>query len=298
MLTAVCIAWVDRRPDVDPMTGAVARDERTSGLSLPDAAAIEWALRSRQQWGGSVLAVTVGPAAADAVLRDALAVGVDHCMRVDAPIDLDAESVAGRLADVLAGADLVWCGDLGADGGSGAVPAFLAARLGIAAALGLVEISFEDRSDRSILALRRLDGGRRERLRVTDRALLAVEGATARLRRGDLAASLAAPRTVIEVVSRPPGGQGGQGVRGGHGSSADRITRLASGPYRPRPRLLAAPSSASALERVRQLTGASGARDDAAAPGGAARSAPIVATPAAAADEILAALAAWGYELP
>ena len=298
MLTAVCVAWVDRRPEVDPTTGVVSLDERTSGLSLADAAAIEWALRSSERWGGSVMAVTVGPPAAEAVLRDALAVGVDRAVRVDAPSDLDADSVAAGLAAVLADADvdadtdacaeLVWCGDLGADGGSGAVPAFLAARLGLAAALGLVEIAFEDRSDRSIVALRRLDGGRRERLRVTDRAVLAVEGATARLRRGSLTASLAAQRAVVEVVTRSPGRR----------DSAEQITTLASGPYRPRPRVLPAPSSVSALERIRQLTGASGAVGSKALAGGAARPAPIVSTPSAAADQILAALTAWGYELP
>jgi electron transfer flavoprotein beta subunit len=290
MLTAVCVASVDRRPEVDPMTGLVSIDDRTSGLSLADAAAIEWALRSSERWGGSMMAVTVRPPAAEAVLRDALAVGADRAVRVDAPSDLDADSVAARLADVLvnARAELVWCGDLGADGGSGAVPAFLAARLGLAAALGLVEIAFEDRSDRSIVAVRRLDGGRRERLRVTDRAVLAVEGATARLRRASLAASLAAQRAVVDVVTRP------QGRR----DSSDQITTLASGPYRPRPRLLPAPASASALERVRQLTGTSSAPGSKAQPGGTARPAPIVATPSAAADEILAALAAWGYELP
>ena len=197
-----------------------------------------------------------------------------------------AASHADTLVD--ARAALVWCGDLGADGGSGAVPAFLAARLGLAAALGLVEIAFEDRSDCAIVALRRLDGGRRERLRVTDRAVLAVEGATARLRRAGLAASLAAQRAVIEVVTRSPGRR----------DSAEQITTLASGPYRPRPRVLPAPSSVSALERIRQLTGASGAAGSKALAGGAARPAPIVATPSAAADQILAALAAWGYELP
>ena len=292
MLTAVCVAWVDRRPEVDPTTGIVTLDDRTSGLSLADAAAIEWALRSSERWGGSVMAVTVGPPAADAVLRDALAVGADRAVRVDAPSDLDAAAVAAGLAEVLAdaagGADLVWCGDLGADGGSGAVPAFVAARLGFAAALGLVEIAFDDRSDRSIVALRRLDGGRRERLRVTDRAVLAVEGATARLRRGSLAATLAAQRAVVEVVARQ------QGRR----DAASQITTLASGPYRPRPRLLAAPSSDSALERIRQLTGTSSALGGKGPPGGTARPAPIVATPSAAADAILAALAAWGYELP
>ena len=42
--------WVDRRPEVDPLTGAVHTDARTSGPSDADEAALEWALRIGEAW--------------------------------------------------------------------------------------------------------------------------------------------------------------------------------------------------------------------------------------------------------
>src|SRR5581483_670425 len=114
------------------------------------------------------------------------------------------------------------------DRGSGSVPAFLAAELGAAQALGLVSLSADAASDGAasdgaasdgaVLAERRLDRGARERLRVPLPAVCSVEGASARLRRAALP--------------------------------------VRTGPFRPRARALPAPASPSARERVLELTGA------------------------------------------
>ena len=120
---AVCLQWVDQAPEIDALTGAVRTDARTSGLTLADAAALEWARRALDAWGGELVAVTVGPAGADAVLRTALSLGARHAVRVEGPDDgLDASAAAVALAGVLAGADLVWCGDQGAVGGTAPEP--------------------------------------------------------------------------------------------------------------------------------------------------------------------------------
>jgi hypothetical protein len=60
-------------------------------------------------------------------------------------------------------------------------------------------------------------------------------------------------------------------------------------PFRPRPRVLAAPHGTDALERVRALTAATVVT---------AHGPPEVLTPDAAADRLLAALVAWGYGPP
>ena len=105
-----------------------------------------------------------GPPAADAVLREALAAGATGAVRVDLAADAPSEAVAAALAAAPGRrAASCWCGDLSADRGSGSVPAYLAARLGAAQALGLVAVELGPPG--SIAALRRLDGGRRERLR-------------------------------------------------------------------------------------------------------------------------------------
>jgi electron transfer flavoprotein beta subunit len=269
---AACVKWVDRRPEVDPLNGAISHDGRSSGASEADQAALEWALRLGDAWGDDVVAVTAGPAAADAVLREAIAVGATKAVRVDGPIDAPSEAVAAALAGELIGCRVVLCGDLSLDRGSGSVPAYLAARLAAVEALGLLVVEVGEPG--SITAVRRLDGGRRERLLVTGPAVCSVEGSTARLRRAPLASVLAARHAAITVVV----GVDGAG-RHGH-----RPTR----PFRPRARALPAPHG-DVLDRLRSLT--------AAAVAGGGRGAETL-EPDAAADRILAALTEWGFTPP
>ncbi len=112
--------------------------------------------------------VTLGPPAAEQALREALACGAGRAVRVDATPALDSAAVAGSLAQAVAadaGSDAwIWCGDHSLDRGSGSVPAFLAAQLDLPQALGVIEVRAVD--DRVATVVRRLDGGRRERLRL------------------------------------------------------------------------------------------------------------------------------------
>ena len=57
MRFGVCRKLQDRRPEVDPLTGAAHHDPRFTGLSDADLAALEWALRCADAWGGPVVAV-------------------------------------------------------------------------------------------------------------------------------------------------------------------------------------------------------------------------------------------------
>jgi electron transfer flavoprotein beta subunit len=257
---AVCWKWV-----------AAEGDERWAGVSDADHAALEVGLQLAAAGGDTVTVVSVGGPGAAAGLREALATGASHAVRVDAPSDLASDAVAAALAGVIAGAAWVVCGDVSTDRGSGSVPAFLAAELGFAQALGLVEVAA---GAVPLHVVRRLDGGRRELLAVSASAVLSVEGAVARLRRASLRAELAAHHAAIEVVAGPHGPR----------DHADLVT-----PYRPRARAVAAPSG-PALARMLQLTDAIGAT--------ATTHELVTLEPAAAADRILAALAEWGYELP
>ena len=268
-MIAACIKWVDRRPEVDPLTGSIRVDERSAGASDADHAALEWALRTAEAWGHDVVAVTAGPAAADAVLREAVAAGAATAIRVDLPTSAPSEAVAGALAPQLSGCDVVWCGDVSLDRGTGAVPAYLAAHLGAAQALGLVQVDIGP--PRELTVLRRLDGGRRERLRVRAPAVCSVEGAAARLRRAPLAATLAA-RTAAIAVQRV--------------SAPEASSAVSTRPFRPRPRVLAPPSGTTALERIAALTRPATT---------AAHGQPVVLDPADAADRLLDALRSWGY---
>lgn len=269
MTVVVAMKWVDLRPEIDPLTGVVSSDERWFGASASDRAALEWALRAGETWDRPVHVICVGPIGADRLLREALACGADIATRIDGH-DLDSHRVAQELAGVIDPGSFVVCGDYSADRGSGSVPAFLAYELHAAQALGLLAVTYEEPG--VAVVTRRLDGGRRERLRVRAGAVVSVEGGTVRLRRAPLSGELAAARATIEV--RPLSGP------------VPTHTPTSTRPYRPRPRVLPAPAGATALDRVRQLTGA-----------GVARTPPatMVLEPADAARTIVDQLRVWGY---
>jgi electron transfer flavoprotein beta subunit len=269
----VCLKLVPGRPEADPLTGQVVTDPRLAGPSPADHAALEWALRLASAWDGQVLAATAGGPAADAGLRLALGVGAHRAVRVALDPDLPSAIVAGALAPTLDGCAVVCCGDQSTDRGSGAVPALLAARLGAAQGLGLLGISVGDPG--VVEAVRRLDGGRRERLRVRAPAVISVEGATARLRRASLAATMASTRATIEVAPAPP-----SVLAGNRPGPAPLVL-----PYRPRPRQLPPPSGEDPLQRILQLTAATSTRQPPRT---------LVLEPAEAADAILEQLRQWG----
>jgi electron transfer flavoprotein beta subunit len=273
MLIGVCVKQVDLRPEVDPLSGAVTgTDPRFAGVSAADQAAVETALRLAEAWGAEVVAVTAGPPRAEAALRDCLAAGAARAVRVELDDQAPSRTVAAALAGPLAGADVVCCGDWSLDRGSGSVPAFLAAELDAAQALGLVAV--EPGPAGALEVERRLDQGRRERLRVRAPAVLSVEAGSARLRRAALSAVLAARQAAIDVTPAPA-------------VPPEPVRVVSTAPYRPRARVLSPPPpDLDARGRILALTGALSDREP-----------PRTLTLGAeeAADALLDQLRAWGY---
>jgi len=286
MMIVAAMGWSWREAEVDPLTGAVSADRHDRGPSRSELAALEHALRLAQRWDARVVAATVGPGEADAMLRDALAAGAAEALRVEPagraagprPADLvgggqeSAAALAAALRQRYGTPDLVLCGDHSADRGTGSFPAFLATALNAAQVLGVVRMEPED--DGVLRVHRRLDGGRREVLQVRPPAVVSVEAAGVRLRRAGLPATLASGHAVIPVV-RVPAVTAGQ-----------RIRVLGAHPYRPRPRELPGPSG-SALRRMLELTGALVERTPPTVLG------PL--SPGQAADELLGYLRRRGY---
>ncbi len=278
MRIVVCVKWGDTRPEIDPLTGEVTVDARRGGFSAADEAAFETALQLAQEWSATVAVVSVrsdddesGPDAEtlDAALRAFAAAGGDL---VDRVVRVECGDAASGIAEAAAGADLVVCGDVSLDGGSGSTPAFVAHRLGAAQALGVVGLTALGAG--VVEATRRLGGGRTERVRVRVPAGVSVAGAVARLRRASLPAVQAAatrPVEVHRVVDAP--------VR--HDAAHERER----GAWRPRAHLVAAPVG-SPRERIVSLTGAL-----------VDRTPPRVVEvePSAAADAIIEQLRDWGY---
>src|SRR5208282_5074835 len=77
------LSWSWRETEVDPLTGAVTANLRDRGPGGHELAALEHALRLGEKWDAWVVAATVAPAAADEMLRDALAVGAAQALRVE-----------------------------------------------------------------------------------------------------------------------------------------------------------------------------------------------------------------------
>ncbi|MDS1272682.1 mycofactocin-associated electron transfer flavoprotein beta subunit [Lipingzhangella sp. LS1_29] len=294
MSIVAALKLVDLRPDIDPVDGTVCvhghRDARSLGASSADFAALELALRLGDQWNRDVVAVTAGPSEAKPLLREARAMGAARAVRIELPTggphgSAASATVAAALASVLGPdgsepAELVLCGSASVDRGSGSVPAFLAEELDAAQALGLMEL--ESSIPDEIRAVRRLDGGRRERLRVAAPAVLSVEagvrvgGDRVAPRRASFTALLDTAEVTTALAPAPRDGFSGFPHR--------------SGPFRARPRALPSPDpSRSARERALTILGTYTAHSPAR----------IVHTdPDAAAAELLAYLRQHGFLSP
>lgn len=266
MLIVAALRWSDQRAAVDPLSGEVRTDPRGSGAPAAEQAALEHALRLRDVLGGRCAAVTVGPPAAEEMLREALAVGADEVVRVDGPDPATAVTEDGSATArlLLAGLgeppDIVVCGAHSVDRGTGSTPAFLAHQLRAAQALGLVELNA---SGGRLHGVRRLDGGRRERVAFGAPAVCSVEAAGTTLRRGSLPATLAARRASVPVVQ----------------TDSLHVPQGTAKPYRPRPRSLPIPNGSEPHQRMLALTGAL-----------VARTPPKVITPATATEAAQALL--------
>ncbi len=261
-MIVACLKWVTHPGEPN--------DARFAGMSPADQSALEFALTQGATTGTEVTVVTVGPREAEAVLRDALACGAHNALRIDAPTTLSSAQVADAISTSVPTAQWVWCGDYSLDRGTGSVPAFLAANFEAQQALGIIAI--ETSGHGQLTATRRLDGGRREVLGVSAPAVVSVEGATATLRRAGLAAVRAAAHAPIDVRQL---------------TSAGHADEAVIQPYRPRARALAAPRGERPLDRLRELTDASGA-----AP---AHGETVVLSAPEAANRIVLALRQWGY---
>jgi len=263
-LVVVCLRPADPAARVDPLTGRVGRDPGMLGLSPAEAAALEYGLRVAAAWSGRVLAVTASDESADETLRQVAALGAgvlrvpwppahgpghapDRPGRYVGDLAQDERALASALAAAIRGAAgggagpaLVLAGDRSADRGTGALPAYLAHELGAAQALGLVGLEVQAEH---LIAERRLDGGRRERLRVPVPAVCSVEAAGVRLRRAGLPGVLAAARAAVPVAPAP------------EAAGPPKVTVGRARPYRPPARVVPPPAGTTARERLLELTG-------------------------------------------
>ena len=75
----VCIKQVpgSNKVEVDPVTGVLKRNGADSKMNPYDLFALESAMKLKEQYGGSVSGITMGPPQAQAVIHEAFAMGAD-----------------------------------------------------------------------------------------------------------------------------------------------------------------------------------------------------------------------------
>ena len=133
----VCIKQVPDTAEIriNPETNTLMREGVPSIINPFDLHALEAAIQIREQKGGKVTVLTMGPPQAETSLRDAIAMGVDEAVLLSdrAFAGSDTWATAYTLAQAIRklGADIVFCGKQAIDGDTAQVGPETAEFLGI-----------------------------------------------------------------------------------------------------------------------------------------------------------------------
>ena len=131
--------------EIDPETGAMKRMSGETRTNPYDLFALETALLLKEKMGGTVTVLTMGPAQAEEMMRDAYTMGADEAVilsdRKFAGADVLATSYALKQGiEVIGGADLILCGRQTTDGDTAQVGHAIAEHMGIPHAAWVSEI--------------------------------------------------------------------------------------------------------------------------------------------------------------
>lgn len=134
---------------VDPETGVLKREGAEGKMNPYDLTALEAAVRLGERLGAPVTALTMGPAQAESVLREAFMMGADEaallCDRRFAGADVLATATAlSRCVECLGGFDLIVCGKQTTDGDTAQVGPEIAELLGVPHAAWVTRVDDAD----------------------------------------------------------------------------------------------------------------------------------------------------------
>ncbi|MBN1542947.1 electron transfer flavoprotein subunit beta/FixA family protein [candidate division KSB1 bacterium] len=136
MHIVVCVKQVPDTVEIsiDPETHTLIREGVAATLNPFDAWALETAIRIRDERGGCVTALSMGPPQAETVLRQAIALGADDGVLLSDRAFAGADTLAtsytlARAVQALAPVDLVVCGKQAVDGDTAQVGPGIAAHL-------------------------------------------------------------------------------------------------------------------------------------------------------------------------
>lgn len=190
---------------VHPVTNTIMRQGVPTIINPYDLFALEQALQLRDQFGGSVTMLTMGPAMAEDSLRKAMAFGADRAVlltdRYFAGSDTLATSFAlssaiGKITETWAPPEIVLTGKQTIDGDTAQVGPGIAKRLGLQQLTYVARIAELDLPASRIKVERRAEGG----VQILETRLpclvTMLEGSNT-IRRGSMADSLRAARAEV-----------------------------------------------------------------------------------------------------
>jgi len=138
MNIVVCLKQVPGTTEVkiDPQTNTLIRQGIKNVINPFDTYALEEGVRLKEQYGGKVTAVSMGPPQAEEMLREAISLGADEAILLSDSAFAGADTLAtaytlSRAIDKLEQYDLAICGRQTFDGDTGQVGPELAEMLGI-----------------------------------------------------------------------------------------------------------------------------------------------------------------------
>ncbi|WP_026894468.1 electron transfer flavoprotein subunit beta/FixA family protein [Clostridiisalibacter paucivorans] len=149
MNIVVCVKQVPDTNEVkiDPKKGTLIREGVPSIMNPDDKNALEEALRLKDENGARVTVITMGPPQAEAVLREAIAMGADDTVLITDRAFAGADTLA--TSNALAGAlrkldyDIIFAGRQAIDGDTAQVGPGIAEHLGIAQVTYVEEVKVE-----------------------------------------------------------------------------------------------------------------------------------------------------------
>jgi len=255
----ICVC-IKQTPDsssvyVNPITGDVDYERFVQVLNPADACAVEVAVRIKEQVGGTINVLTVGPKDAEGALRAAFAIGADSALRLWneyagewGPFTI-AAALAGYLNSETFSPDLVLCGDSSSDWSSGIVGPALAELLDLPQVTSVMQLSLREEHEPVTLQLiRKLERGYRELIEAELPLLITVTGDLNEPRYPSLPAHLVALKAEIPVLD--PQKQMSDSWFNG----TDEMTLLEIHAPRPLPRHIPAPDSRhSAYQRIGEI---------------------------------------------
>lgn len=154
----VCIKQVpgSNKAEVDPVTGVLKRDGNDTKMNPYDLYAVETAVRLKERCGGKVKVITMGPPAAESVIREAFAMGADEGYiltdRKFAGADVLATSYTISQGIRMAGDyDIILCGKQTTDGDTAQVGPEISEYLDIPCIANVTSV--EDITDKGITVL-------------------------------------------------------------------------------------------------------------------------------------------------